>query len=397
MYKKIVLSLSAALLIAASFSGIAFAAEDDPAGPVKARGEVIAVDPAAGKFRIEKSDGTVLTFFVNDQTHYRGLENLDELQIGWKAGVAAREDQDGKLWAVLVIAGDTSDFIQVRGKITDVNTSAGKYTLERPDGTEMTFFVDENTRYGGQLQGLEDLKVGWQAGVVAKEANPGKLMTMLLIAGDAPELVKAKGVVTSVNASAGKFEIKTPDGRTVQFFVDEKTRYQGQLSSLEDMKVGWQAAAAAKEGDNGKLTAVLVIAGTRPEQVRAQGIIAGVDASAGKFRLEKPDGTVLTFFLDERTQFRGQAENIRDLKEGWRAGVVALEQADGQLLARLVAAGKPRAERPEVDRPLEERPGPDPDIPLVPRPQDTLSFPSNNSKNCKSNYFHPWRKTGLKV
>jgi len=461
MYKKIVMSLTAALLIAASFSGIAFAAEDDPTGPVKARGEVIAVDLAAGNFQIEKNDGTALTFFVNEDTHFRGLESLDELQVGWKTGVTARENQDGKLWAVLVIAGDPADLIRVRGKITNVNNPAGKFSLEKQDGTIMTFFVDENTRYGGQIQELEDLQVGWGAAVVAKEANPGKLVAVGLVAGDAPELANAKGAVTSVNASAGKFEIETSDGRTIQYFVDEKTRYQGQLSGLEEMKAGWQAAVAAKEGENGKLTAVLVIAGTRPEQVRAQGIVVGVDANAGRFRLEKPDGNLVTFFVDENTTFKGQGESIRDLEEGMRAGVGAIEDPDGKLLARQVVAGEPqeerpelikaqgiiktvnpgagkfvleksdgtvltiyidgnttyrgqvnsfndlekglragfggfvdeegkiiarhvfagspRPERPEVDRPLEERPIPESDIPLVPRPYDTLSYPSNNS------------------
>ncbi len=461
MFKKIVLSFTAALLIATSFSGIASAAEDDPTGPVKARGEVITVDLAARKFQIEKNDGTTLTFFVNEETRFRGLESLDELQVGWKIGLGARKDQDGKLWAVLVIAGDPADLIQVRGKIADVNTSAGKFSLEKQDGTEMTFFVDENTRYGGQIQGLEDLQVGWGAAVVAKEANPGKLVAVGLIAGDAPELVKTKGVVTSVNVSAGKFEIESSDGRIIQYLVDEKTRYQGQLSSLEEMNEGWQAAVAAREGENGKLTAVLVIAGTRPEQVRAQGIVVGVDANAGKFQLEKPDGNVVTFFVDENTTYQGQVEIIRDLEEGMRAGVGAIEDPDGMLLARqvmagepqeerpelikvqgiiktvnpgagkftleksdgsvltiyvdgntkyrgevnslndlekdmragfggfvdgdgkiiarLVIAGNPRPERPEVERPREERPVPDPNNPLEPRPYDTLSYPSNNS------------------
>ncbi len=72
MLKKIVLSLMAALLIAVSFSGIVFAAEDDPNGSVKARGEVIVVDLKAGNFQIEKNDGTTLTFFVSEETRFRG-------------------------------------------------------------------------------------------------------------------------------------------------------------------------------------------------------------------------------------------------------------------------------------------------------------------------------------
>ena len=127
MFKKFVLPLIAAIMLAVTFSAEqCWQRKMITLNGIKARGEVIAVDPNAGKFRIEKSDGTVLTFFVNEETNFRGLENLDEMQVGWKAGVAAREGEDGKLWAVLVIAGDTSDINQARGKVIDVNTSAGK-------------------------------------------------------------------------------------------------------------------------------------------------------------------------------------------------------------------------------------------------------------------------------
>ncbi len=348
MFKKVLLPLIAAILLAVTFSGTALAAEGDHPELLKARGEVIAVDPAAGKFQIEKGDGTVLTLFVNEETTFRGLESLDEMQVGWKAGVAAREDEDRKLWAVLVIAGDTSDVNQVRGKVIDVNTSAGKFSVETPDGVELRFFVDEKTRYGGQISSLEELEVGMGAGIAYTEHSEGKLIAVGLIAGSAPDLIKANGEVTAVDANLGKFEIVTADGTRMSFFVDEKTRYQGQLSSLEDMQVGWQAGVAAKEGEDGIRTAVLVIAGIRPETVRAQGTIVGVDAAAGKFHLEKEDGSVLTFFVDEKTNYQGQVEGIRDLDEGMRAGVGGYENQDEQLIARVVAAGDLQNERPEL-------------------------------------------------
>jgi len=174
-------------------------------------------------------------------------------------------------------------------------------------GAEMRFFVDEKTRYGGQISSLEELEVGMGTGVAYTEHSEGKLITVGLIAGSAPDLIKANGEVTAVDATLGKFEIVTKDGTRMRFFVDEKTRYQGQLSSLEDMQVGWQAGVTAKEGEDGTLTVVLVIAGIRPETVRAQGTIVGVDTAAGKFRLEKEDGSVLTFFVNESRSGRRHA------------------------------------------------------------------------------------------
>ena len=347
MFKKVVLFLIVAVMLAVPFNGTVLAAEGDHPELLKTRGEVIAVDPAAGKFQIEKNDGNVLTFFVNEETTFRGLEDLGEMQVGWKAGIAAREEEDGKLWAVHVIAGDTSDFSHLRGRVIDINTSAGKFSIETPDGDEMRFFVDEKARYGGQISSLEELEVGMGAGVAYTEYSEGKLIAVGLIAGSSPELIKAKGEVTAVDDNLDKFEIVTEDGTRQRFFVDEKTRYHGQLSSLAEMEVGWQAGVTAKEGEDGKLTAVLVIAGIRTEPVRVEGTIVGVDAAAGKFRLEKGEGTVLTFFVNENTTYKGQVEGINDLEEGMRAGVGGHEDEDGQLIARVIAAGTPQ-ERPEI-------------------------------------------------
>ncbi|RLD01626.1 MAG: hypothetical protein DRI46_03155 [Chloroflexi bacterium] len=348
MFKKVVLPLIAAVILAVSLSGTALAAEGDEPGRIKARGEVIAVDPVAGKFRVENKEGEVFTFFVNENTSFRGLDSLTEMQVGWKAGVAARE-VGGKFWAVLVIAGEPLDLHQVRGRVVGVNTSAGKFSIETPSGEELRFFVDERTRYGGQISSLEELEEGMGAGVVYKGHSEGKLIAVGLVAGHAPDLVKARGEITAVEPRLGKFEILTAGGERMRFSVDENTRYQGQLTSLDEMQVGWKAAVAAREED-GQLTAVLVIAGIRPEPVRAQGLIVGVDPAAGTFRLEKADGSVLTFFVNERTTYKGQASGISELKEGMRAGVGGFENQDGNLVARVVLTGTPPDERPEIIR-----------------------------------------------
>lgn len=346
MIKKGLLSLMAAVLLVVSFSGTAFAAEGDLSELIKARGVVVAVDPLAGKFRLEKNDGEVLTLFVDQDTIFRGLENLTEIQEGWKAGVAAREE-DGQLQAVLVIAAETLDLAKTRGKVLDVNASAGKFSIQTPSGEEQRFFVDEKTRYGGQISSLEELEEGMGAGVIYKEHSQGKWIAVGLIAGYAPDLLKVRGEVTAVDPQHNKFEIMTKDGEQMRFFVDENTRYQGQLSSLDEMQVGWQAGVAARE-EGGQMTAVLVIAGIRPERVRAQGLIVGVDSDGGSFDLEKPDGSLLTFFVNEQTRYAGQVTGFIDLEEGMRAGAGGYVDQDGKLVARVVAAGNLPDNRPEI-------------------------------------------------
>jgi len=346
MIRKGLLSLIAAVMLVVSVSGTAFAAEGDLSELVKARGVVVAVDPDAGKFRLEKNDGEVVTFFVDQDTIFRGLENLAEMQEGWNAGVAAREE-GGQLQAVLVIAGEKLDLQKTRGKVLDVNASAGKFSIQTPSGEVQRFFVDENTRYGGQISSLDELEEGMGAGVIYKEHSEGKWIAVGLIAGYAPDLVKVRGEVTAIDLQNDKFEITTRDGEQLRFFVDENTRYQGQLSSLDEMQVGWQAGVAAREED-GQMTAVLVIAGIRPEQIRAQGMIVGVDPERSSFTLEKPDGSELTFFVNERTRYAGQVAGIADLEIGMRAGASGYVDQEGHSIARVVVAGTPSDERPEI-------------------------------------------------
>ena len=215
MFKRISLSVIAAILVAVSLSGTALAAEGDGQDLIKARGEVIAVDPRAGSFQIETSGGELATFYVSERTTFRGLESLAEMQVGWRAGVAAREE-NGRLVAVLVIAGERLDLQKARGRVVDVNTAAGKFSLQTSSGEELRFFVDENTRYGGQISSLEELEEGMGAGVVYKEHSEGKWIAVGLVAGYAPDLVKVRGEVTAVDPQLGKFEILTSAGERMR-------------------------------------------------------------------------------------------------------------------------------------------------------------------------------------
>ena len=92
----------------------------------------------------------------------------------------------------------------------------------------------------------------------------------------------------------------------------------------------------------------------RLELIRAQGILKTVSPGAGKFQLEKSDGSVLTVFVDPQTRFKGEVDSFNDLEKGMRAGFAGYINEDGEIIARVVAAGHPRADRPDVERPTPE-------------------------------------------
>ncbi|MCZ6530087.1 MAG: DUF5666 domain-containing protein [Chloroflexi bacterium] len=83
--------------------------EDRPDRPeldVKVGGEVVATGDRS--FTIQTRDGERMSFTVNENTHYRGIGGLVELEIGMMAAVGANETDDGLL-AVFVGARNSED------------------------------------------------------------------------------------------------------------------------------------------------------------------------------------------------------------------------------------------------------------------------------------------------
>lgn len=246
----------------------------------------------------------------------------------------------GATGAVFAAEDEQTGLVKVRGEVTEVDPTAGKFRIADPDGVVQTFFVDESTRFQGQLEGLEEMQVGWKAAVGAEEED-GKLIARVVIAGQPAQLLRYRGEITQIDAAAGKFRLMDGDGAVQTFFSGENTRYGGQAGELADLQLGWKAGVAAKEGQDGSLQAVVVIAGMPNDLRKVRGEVTEVDPAAGKFRIQSPDGSVETFFVDEKTRYQGQLEDLEGLLVGWHAGVAAAEE-EGKLIARLVIAGNPK-------------------------------------------------------
>ena len=80
--------------------------EDRPDLDVKVGGEVVA--KGANSFTIQTRNGERITFAVNDNTHYKGIDGFGELEVGMMAAVGANETDDGLL-AVFVGARNPED------------------------------------------------------------------------------------------------------------------------------------------------------------------------------------------------------------------------------------------------------------------------------------------------
>ena len=246
----------------------------DPSNLAGSLGRIIAVDQAAKQFSLETRQGEEKTFDVNEETRYiGGADELSDLQVEMPVLVKALEQTDGSLLAQVV--GTRRDMRRHVGEITAIDETAQNLTLKLRQGErEMTFSVDENTRFRGkegELTSLGDLKVGMVAIVTVQEASADETpVARLVAAGYRDQLPKfdkrVGGRVASVEQNA--FTIKARNGETYTFQVTGSTTFRSRgdrIQGLEDLEEGMGVIVGAKELGNGRYQAemVLVLAGLR--------------------------------------------------------------------------------------------------------------------------------------
>ncbi len=249
------------------------------------------------------------------------------------------------------------------GTISAVDVTGSQFTLNTRSGQEVDIQVTEETKFrsrDGSIQGIEDLERGMLALVAGFRGEKGQWIATLVAAAheeDLPERVRVAGEITSVEPAASAFSLKTKEGETVRFKVGERTRFRsrdGSIQGLEDLEPGMVALVIAVEGEEGGMLALMVAAGEpkeRPQVQRFTGEITQVTPGRDTFSLKTREGAVLTFQVGERTRYRsrdGSIQGLQDLKAGMVALVAAVEGEDGQLVALLVAAGRPE-DRPRFD------------------------------------------------
>ena len=158
----------------------------------RAGGRITGVNVSESSFTLHTRSGEDLIFQVNENTHYRGaVEGLSDLQEGMVAAVGVLEQDDGTLLAVVMMA--RFPLVKHAGTVTSVDVSANTFGLNTRSGDDLTFSVDENTRFrsrDGSVQGLEDLQLDMVALVSAKKEANGSFKAVVVGAGTAEQLPK---------------------------------------------------------------------------------------------------------------------------------------------------------------------------------------------------------------
>ena len=238
----------------------------------RAGGRITGVNVSESSFTLHTRSGEDLIFQVNENTHYRGaVEGLSDLQEGMVAAVGAIEQDDGTLLAVVLMA--RFPLVKHAGTVTSVDVSANTFGLNTRSGDDLTFSVDENTRFrsrDGSVQGLEDLQLDMVALVSAKKEANGSFKAVVVGAGTAEQLPKFDFRTTGKVITKGKnsFTVETRNGDQYKFKVTDETHFRSRgdwLEDLGDLEIGMRVMVVSKELGNGQYHAQLVLAGRPPQ------------------------------------------------------------------------------------------------------------------------------------
>lgn len=231
----------------------------------------------------------------------------------------------------------------VTGMVTAVNSES--FSLQSRRGDELTFFVDQGTQFPGYVKSLAELEIGMHASVAAMKKGNGSLVALSVWA--RPVLVKRVGFVTAADAGSSTLTLKDRRGEEITFLVNAETRFRsknGEISSLEDIKVDMAAIVLAVDED-GAFVAVVVGAADRDDlpkfDVKHAGKIVSMDGDS--FTIKIRSGDEVTFLVTDETRFRsrgGKIGGFEDLKKGMIVGVGGEETTDGSYIARVVLVVK---------------------------------------------------------
>jgi len=157
------------------------------------------------------------------------------------------------------------------------------------------------------------------------------------------------GQITAIGSD--QFTIQSRNNVLHTIFVDEVTRYrnyEGAELEYGDLQVGdWVAGIIRHDPEQGPIARLVMVLPDDydPNQrlgVYARGHITVVNLENSTFTLHAKTGNDLTFSINNNTVFKGGITNFEDMQVGMEAGIAAVKQDDGSLLAHLVVAGYSR-------------------------------------------------------
>ena len=218
--------------------------------------------------------------------------------------------------------------------------------------TERNLQVNSQTRFtlwNGEKGAFSDLKTNGLVIVRVSKQSDGSLLAMQVVlmpqGFDGTQIdQRAAGLVTTVNAAAGKFSLKTRNSQEVSYTTSSSTIFLGKVNDLSLLKVGMAVSVGGVKQSDGTLLAVVIAA--RQPLTRHVGKITTIDLAASTFIVQTAKGGSITYQVGADTTFRGAAKGLNELKTGMAVIVTSNGEANGSQAAVTVLAGDPNGLRP---------------------------------------------------
>ncbi|MFC1879486.1 DUF5666 domain-containing protein [Chloroflexota bacterium] len=337
MSKKVLILIISAVFVAvvagAWVSTTAFAKEGGFGDRLRVArrglGQVISI--ADDQFTIQRQDGETFTILIDDETNYRGKDQVelsfDDLKVdGWVIVIPVRPGMEKIMARAVFILPDEFDpnqFGGARGLITSVDIAADQFSLETDEGAQLTFDINDETNFWGDLETLADLDLDMEAIVRSQEQEDGSLLALGVMSGsfDRASIQRNLGRVLEVDPDNSIFvlQVRSSDDPLV-FQVDENTRYHSRdqiVQSLEDLQPEMIVAVGARQQDDGTLLAFLVAAATRDQlpsfESRAAGRVTAVEHNS--FTILARNGETYSILVTGDSIFRGQNGQVQSLDD----------------------------------------------------------------------------------
>ena len=258
-------------------------------------GRITALDSTAQTVTITPRNGAGVTVIVDATTILRRMKNtaitFADLQLGDRVEVKYNPDTNH---ALLIHV--NRNLSVLHGLIKSMDTTAGTLIVTKADATDVTLTVDVNTyikRIGKHVT-LADLVVGDKAEVVY---NPLTMLASRIHA--QPNLITAKGIVKSVDTTAGTLTVTKADATDVTFSVDANTSIKrlGKLATLADVLVGDRAVVVYNP-----LTMLAVRVDAQLNILKVEGTVKAVDTTANTVTITKKlHATDVVLLVDSNT------------------------------------------------------------------------------------------------
>jgi hypothetical protein len=363
MNKKIIAIVLIILLATAVFVGTASANQLQPDDTGRNSHLTIGqiVELSENHFIINKPDGDQITVEVTENTcfHSRAEDQgvgFDDLSVGIWVAVAGQPDEVGKIIARLVVL-LPEDFDpeavrgrRVSGEVTHINNGQDTFTIAIRSGDEITFDVDDSTRYLNGLGELKDLEKGMKVGVLAVAQQEGNPLAKVVVAVELDPNYSRERL-------AGKVDTVSPESLTLivrgggaqSFAVMADTQFRsldGSIEDIQDLESGHVVVVIFEGDETTGYTALGVIStGEALNQAinnlqRAGGEVQS--AGGSHLTILTESGERMDFIVGENIHVRGinGEADLNDLKNGMRVMVLYNTDEDGNLVARVIFFGE---------------------------------------------------------